>query len=63
MLVWVSLVYLNWNSLGFLNLDVCVLLQVRRVFRHYFFKKVLSLSLFSFWEPYDVNISPFDIVL
>ena len=38
--------------------------QVREVFHHYFFKQVYnpSISLFSFWYPYDVNVGMIDVV-
>ena len=41
-----------WNSLCFLNLDVCSLSQVREVFSYYVFKYVLCLFLSSpSWIP------------
>ena len=54
-----------WESLSFLDLGDCFLSQVREVFSYYVFKYFLSpfLSLFSFWDPYNVNISVFDVVL
>ena len=46
------------------SLDVHVLCQVRKLFSYYVFKYVLwpFLSLFSFRDPYSVNVSVLDIV-
>ena len=53
-----------WDSLCFLDLDVCFHSQVREVFIYYVSKYVLCpfLSLFSFWYPYNVNVSMLDDV-
>ena len=60
-LPWVHLV---WCSLGLLDLGVCFFPQVREVVRYYCFKWVLwNLSVFSLWDPYNVNISMIDAVL
>ena len=58
--LWVDLI---WDSLCFLDLDVCFLSQVREVFSYYVFRYVLStfLSLFSFWDLYNVNVSMLDV--
>ena len=58
--LWVDSV---WDSLHFLDLDVCFLSQVREVFSQYAFNSVFSLifSFFSFWDPYSANISVFDV--
>ena len=47
----------------FLKLDVCFFSQVREFFSYYVFKYVLCLllSLFSFWDPYNVNASTLDV--
>ena len=53
-----------WDSLCFLGLDVFFLSQVREIISYYIFKYVLCpfLSLFSFWDPYKVNVNVFDVV-
>ena len=58
--------------LGFLDLDVCFLPQVRQIFSKYFIKKKQKqtktktfcplLSHFSFSVSYNVNIGPLDVV-
>ena len=46
------------------RLDAFFFSQVTEVFSYYVFKYVHCpfLSLFSFWDPYDANVSMFDIV-
>ena len=58
-------VYPVWDSLHFLDLGDCLLSHVREFFSYYLFKYFLRsfLSLFSFWDPYNVNVDAFDIVL
>ena len=50
--------------LYFLVLVVYFLSQVRAVFSYYIIKYVLFpfLSLFSIWEPYNVNVSTLDVI-
>ena len=54
-----------YGTLHFPDLGDCFLSQVREVFSYYLFKYVISpfLSLLSFWDPYNVNISAPDVVL
>lgn len=54
--------FILFVTLCFLDLDACALLQF---FSHYFFKYVFCpfLSLFSFCNLYDINVSMPDIVL
>ena len=49
---------LPWDSLCFLDLGNCFLSHVRDIFSYYLFKYFLRsfLSLFSFWDPYNVNV-------
>ena len=56
--------FILYGTLCFLDLGDCLLSQVREVFSYYVFKYVLSLFLFlfSFWDPYNVNISALDVV-
>ena len=51
--------FILFETLHSLDLDVHFHFPVREVFGYYFIKKVLCpfLSLFSFWDPYDVNVS------
>ena len=53
-----------YGTLSFLDLGNCFLSHVMEVFRYYVFKYFLRLfpSLFSFWDPYNVNIGVFDFV-
>lgn len=46
------------NSLGFLDLYTCFLLQIRQIFTPYFFPLVFwpLLYFFSFWDLYNLNI-------
>ena len=57
-------VHIIWNSWGFLDLNFCFLPQIREVFSYYFFKYFLTLflSLFFFWDPYNVNVILLDVV-
>ena len=59
--LWVHLV---WDSLRFLDPNICFLLQIREIFSHYFIKYVFYpfLSLFSFWGTYNMNVSMLDVV-
>ena len=61
-LAWISPV---WDSLCFLNLGDCFLSCVRDIFSCYLFKYFLSLflSLFYFWDIYNVNVGVFDPVV
>ena len=36
---------------------------IREIFGYSLFKYFLRSFLFSFWDPYDVNIGTFDVVL
>ena len=58
-------VHLVWDILCLLYLDICFLLQVQEVFSHNFIKYIFDtfLSLFSFWSPYNANVSMLDVVL
>ena len=60
-LVWVDLV---WASLSLLDLNISLFSQLREVFSYYVFTCVLCplFSLFSFWYPYNVNVSTHDVV-
>ena len=49
-------------TLCFLGLGVCFLSQVRDVFSYYSNNFSVPFSLFS-WDPYNVNVSVFDVVL
>ena len=57
-------VYPSWDSLYFLNLANYFLSQPREVFSYYLFKYFLRsfLSLFSLWNPYNVNVGGFSVV-
>ena len=57
-------VYPVWDSLHFLDLSDCFLSHVREVFSYYLFEYFLRpfLSLFSFWNPYNVNVGVFNVV-
>jgi len=57
-------VYPAWDSLCFLDLVDYFFSHVKEVFRYYLFKYILRsfLTLFFFWDPYNVNISAFIIV-
>ena len=57
-------VYSAWDSLSFLDLGDCILSYVRDVFSYYLFRYFLRfiLSLFSFWDPYNVNVGAFNVV-
>ena len=52
------------GTLCFLDLLDYFLSRVREVFRYYLFKYFLRsfLSLFSFWDPYNVNVSVFNVI-
>ena len=52
------------GTLCFLNLVDYFLTHVRKVFNYYFLKYFLRsfLLLFSFWDPYNVNIGVFNDV-
>ena len=56
---------IQFRTLWFLDLDVCFFSQVSEVFSYSFFKYVSCpfLSLFSFWDSYNVNVSRLDIFL
>ena len=58
-------VYPAWDSLCFLDFSDSFLSCVSEVFGHYLFKYFLRpfLSLFSFWDPYSVNVGVFNVVL
>ena len=58
-------VYPSWDSLCFLDLVDCFLSYVWEVFSYYLCKYFLRsfLLLFSFWDPYNVNVGAFNIVL
>lgn len=57
-------VHLVWNALCFLDLSVCFLPQIRKVFSHYLFKHIFFpfLLLFSFWNPYNADIGALNVV-
>ena len=58
-----SWVYPAWDSLNFLDLFHCFFSHVGEFFSYYLFKYFRSLlSLFSFWNPYNVNVGAFNIV-
>ena len=54
-----------WDPLCFPYLDICFLLQVWDAFSHNLLKYIFNplLSLFSFWDLYNVNIGMFKIIL
>ena len=58
-------VYPAWDSLNFLDLGGYFFSHVREVFDYNLFKYFLGsfLSLFSFWDPYNVNVGAFNVVL
>ena len=51
------------GTMHFLDLVDYFLSHVREVFSYYFFKYFLDsfLSLFSFWDPYNVNVGAFNV--
>ena len=57
--------YSAWDSLCFLGLVDYFPSHVQEAFSYYLFKYFLRsfLSLFSFWDPYNVNVGAFNIVL
>ena len=57
-------VYPAWDFLCFLDLVDYILFHVREFFRYYLFRYFLRsfLSLFSFWDPYNVNVGVFNVV-
>ena len=57
-------VFTVWDSLRFLDLGGYFLSHVREVFDYNLFKYFLGsfLSLFSFWDPYNVNVVEFNVV-
>ena len=55
-----------WDSLYFLDLSDLFLSQVRDAFSYYpsnMFTAPFSLSLFSFWDPYNADVSALDVVI
>ena len=52
------------DSLHFLDLSDCFLSQVKEYFSYYLFKYFLRLflSVFSFWDLFNANISVLDVV-
>ena len=52
------------GTLCFLDLGGYFLSHVREVFDYNLFKYLLKffLSLFSFWDPYNVNVGVFNVV-
>ena len=57
-------VYPVWDSLGFLDLGDNFLPHFREVFNYYLLKDFLMifLSVFFFWDAYDLNVRAFNIV-
>ena len=57
-------IYPSWDSLCFLNLVDYFLSHIREFFSYYRFKYFLwsILSLFSFWNPFNMNIGAFNAV-
>ena len=57
-------IYPAWNALHFLDLVDCFLSHVREIFSYYLFKYFLKcfLSVFFFWDPYNVNTGAVNIV-
>ena len=58
-------VYPAWDSLRFLDLVNYYLAHVWEVFSYYFFKYFLRsfLSVLSFWDPYNVNVGVFNVLV
>ena len=56
--------FILFGTLCCLDLDAYFLCQVRKVFSHYFFVWSLYplLSLFSFWDLYDIDVLMLDVV-
>ena len=54
-----------WDSLRFLDLIDYFLSHVQEFFSYYLFKYFLRsfLFLFSFWNPYNVKVGEFNVVL
>ena len=50
------------DSLCFLYLDICYLFQVWDIFIHNVIKYIFNSFLFSFWDPYNVNVSTVIVV-
>lgn len=50
--------YLLWDSLSFLNLQVCGFFPIWEVFSHYFLEGFSSPTRpsLSFWHPKDLNV-------
>ena len=48
----------------FLNLSECFLSHVGEIFSYFIFRYLLRpfLSLFSFWDPYNVDVGAFDVI-
>ena len=57
-------VYPSWDSLCFLDLVDYFLSPAWEVFSYYLFKYFLRsfLSLFSFWDFYNMNVGAFNVV-
>lgn len=53
------------ENLRLIDLSICFLLQIREFFSHYLIKYVFFpiFSLFSLWNPYNVNVSMLDVVM
>ena len=47
-----------------LSLDIHFFLQIWKVFSHNFLKYIFSLllSLFSFWDPYNLNVGILNVI-
>ena len=57
-----SWIYPVWFSLCFFNLSKCFFSHIREIFSCNLFKYFLwpFLSVFSFWNPYDENVSTYN---
>ena len=53
-----------WDSLCFLDMGDCFLSHVKQFLSYYLFKYFLRsfLSVFSFWDLYNVNLGAFNVV-
>ena len=56
-------VYPSWDSLCFLDLVDYFISYVREVLSYYHFKYFLFSLSFLLWDPYNVNVDVFNVVL
>ena len=59
---WPAFVDFNGSSLCPLDLDICLLPQIKEVFCYYFLKQIFCsfFAFFFFWDSYNSNVIMFD---